>query len=329
MAATSIGVSSCTASKEYADRGAGGAAGASEGGSAGDVDTGGGANTGSSVASGGHGGTKTASDAAGGAGAGAAGEAGAPGHGSGDGGHDSGDGGHDSGDGGSSTSGQCGAGSDGDLCGEVICDLAFGECTADDPCALTGMMSRTCIARKCTAGECQESEIVQTESCTRVTDNHPCKDPICSEWSECSYGSECVNVGSRTQTCTTFTCLAGACQGVSNEEADTVGCARDTNGRQCGDNYCGSCSFENSCDSQSEKWCVASSCGGGTCNENGFNSVSGCPTQTVCTPGTTQDCFVFDANGCGGVGAYCTGTQTCNGACGWNACVRVAGGCLC
>lgn len=325
LAFTAVSVSGCTSSKEYADRGAGGAAGASEseggagapsGGNGGSSGSGGNGSSNDSGGnggdndSGGNGGNATATDAGGSAGSG--GEAGAPGY------------------GGSSTSEQCGEGSDDAPCGERLCDTAFGECTADDVCALTGQVNRTCTEWRCQAGKCRLTEVTDTAPCERNPEGVTCRAPECTEWGACSYDSTCTNSGTRTRTCTTYSCAAGACQAEQKEEPDSAGCARNTDGDPCGSGSCGSCGYANGCDTQSDKWCYEYVCGGGTCNENGYSSSYGCPSRAIeCSPGTTQTCSVPDEDVCNGAPGYCTGSKTCSDSCTWNACMRVAGGCFC
>lgn len=334
-------VSACTASKEYADRVDDGAAGSpSEGngdggtssdgtGDGGNRANGGKGHGGSSGSggdepssdAGGSGGDEPSSDA-GGSASGASGgseasggEAGATDPGS-------------SGLGGSA-SGQCGAGSDGNPCGEPKTCTAFSPCTAEDVCALTGEQSRTCTEWKCEAGECREHVTVDPAVCDRQTEENPCGDVECGEWSECTYEGLCSNGGFRTRSCNDHRCVAGVCQAVPREETDSAGCTRNTDGASCGDSNCASCSFANSCDAQAEKWCTNRRCSGGACTTQGFSSTTNCPTQEVCSPGAQRSCRYWDDDVCDGSGGLCTGRETCNDACGWNACVRVPGGCAC
>jgi hypothetical protein len=127
-------------------------------------------------------------------------------------------------------------------------------------------------------------------------------------WSACSYGATCDNSGSRTRSVMTPTCAAGACSVVTTSQNDTSGCARNTNGTNCGTNEAcnnGTCACAPACASKN---CGPDGCGGscGSCSGGNYYCDG---TQTCqCTPNA----------GCvsgGGVGNVCGADDGCGGPC--------------
>src|SRR5690606_29937485 len=73
--------------------------------------------------------------------------------------------------------------------------------------------------------------------------NHESNGTVCGtevcDWNTCSYSNICSNWGSRSGTCTSFTCSGGACMQSTRSATDERGCDRDTDGRGCA--TCSSC----------------------------------------------------------------------------------------
>ena len=86
-----------------------------------------------------------------------------------------------------------------------------------------------------------------------------CASGSCGAWSACTFSGTCSNTGTRTRTCTAYTCGGGTCGGTSSTQTDTTSCTRNTDGTACGIG------------------CNAS-CSSGLCTDH-------CPVKTVCMCG--------------------------------------------
>lgn len=94
---------------------------------------------------------------------------------------------------------------------------------------------------------------------------------VCGELGDCAYSSSnsCDEVGTRTQSCSDFTCQAGQC--VEGEPYDQESeCTRDTDGDMCDTTdveSCGSCTYSSTCDETGTKECTCTrySCSGQGC----------------------------------------------------------------
>ncbi|MDQ3031447.1 MAG: hypothetical protein M3Y87_03450 [Myxococcota bacterium] len=201
--------------------------------------------------------------------------------------------------------------SDVDCPGEMIGD--FGACEHDpgDVCATDGTRARTVRSYACApSGTCERSERIETEPCTRTTDGASCGDAAVGPWSACTYPSACGEAGTRSRTVTMPVCTSGSCGTASILETDASGCARSTDGIECGP-------------VMREGW---SSCGGfaGTCGERGTQSrvvrtptcaSEACVTMTADeTRSCTRD---TDGRSCGarscGAWSACFSGSSCSG----------------
>ncbi|MEM9863508.1 MAG: hypothetical protein AAF938_18070 [Myxococcota bacterium] len=90
----------------------------------------------------------------------------------------------------------CSVDTDGDTCGSGFSCPSFGACQFSNTCATSGTRSRTCTRQMCASGTCQSMNEVQSEGCSRGSQNGQtcsgCGTPVC----ECGGGS----CGPRTTT---------------------------------------------------------------------------------------------------------------------------------
>jgi hypothetical protein len=147
----------------------------------------------------------------------------------------------------------------------------YGTC-ASSGCATNGMQSRTKTDKKCDgSGTCGSVDAVESQMCTRVTENTSCGAVVAGAWSACAYSdATCSTTGSRTRSISTPLCMAGACAMVQSTETDTAGCARPTNNTSCGASaysaYSG-CGYAQTCSTSGSRTRVRTDrvCASGAC----------------------------------------------------------------
>jgi hypothetical protein len=114
---------------------------------------------------------------------------------------------------------------------------AWGDCTYSTQCVESGSQARTCTDYTCNlAGECVQSNPIETQPCTRDTDGNTCGagNTWCGSWGTCSYSSTCDETASQSRSCYRDGCVDGACGAVfTHSEAQNCG-TRDTDGDRCG-----------------------------------------------------------------------------------------------
>lgn len=123
-------------------------------------------------------------------------------------------------------------------CGPVQECGGYGACTAfSSVCDESGQQSRTCTDFTCQSGACVESApYANTRSCTRDTDGDTCAADTVTDCGGCVYGGgTCDETGTRTCTCTSFSCGGGACVASPTScSQPSASCDRDTDGDTCG-----------------------------------------------------------------------------------------------
>jgi hypothetical protein len=156
--------------------------------------------------------------------------------------------------------------SEGDQCNNGVCDGATGNCV--------------------------QAPAFEGEDCGGVT--------TCGGFSGCEFdpADVCDEAGTKSRTCTDFTCQAGACVGADRNEEEA--CSRDTDGDTCGGTTCGGfggCTdFSDVCDESGMRYrdCTRRECGGGACTPIDFTDGTSCNRGS--TDGThcaEDDCGAF------------------------------------
>lgn len=175
-------------------------------------------------------------------------------------------------------------------CGAETSCGNFGACEADSgTCPTTGTRSRTCNDFTCQSGTCtMGAAYTDTESCAFDSTGDSCGNMTVTDCAPCEYGSKCAESGSRSCTCTEFTCAGGSCESIQTSCQQP--CSRSTDGDSCGSettcgNY-GPCTYSSDCDNSGSKsrTCNDFTCSSGTCTEG--------PNYTdtaTCTRITTND----------------------------------------
>lgn len=125
----------------------------------------------------------------------------------------------------------------------------------------------------------------QTGGCsyTMLANGTTCASTTCGDWDTCDWDGPCSNSGSRSRTCTDYTCQTGTC--TPSQRQDPGDCSRTVaNGTSCSGGYC--CSQS----------CVARNnvhhCGscGIDCGSDDCVELHGTANQYSCTCYSTQIC---------------------------------------
>lgn len=123
----------------------------------------------------------------------------------------------------------------GDTCSATTCG-AFGACGGfTGTCGESGTQSQTCTKFTCGGGQCNPATFTQSQGCTRNTDGTVCGSPTVTNCGACtgSGNGGCLDNGTQTCTCTTFTCVGGACP-PSSSSCTQTGCSALAQGDVCG-----------------------------------------------------------------------------------------------
>ncbi|MEW6431281.1 MAG: hypothetical protein AB1730_07205 [Myxococcota bacterium] len=159
----------------------------------------------------------------------------------------------------------CARNTNGSSCGTTQYG-SYTTCSYSDTCSNSGSRTRSVTTYTCQAGTCNASTSTETDTmgCSRNTNGQSCGTTQYGAWSACNYAATCDNSGSRTRSVTTFTCNAGTCGSNGSTETDTSGCARNTDGTECGTPTLGPCTcFTPDCikyRSETTYTCSAGSC---------------------------------------------------------------------
>ncbi len=182
-------------------------------------------------------------------------------------------------------------------CGSVTFG-AYTACSYTATCSTAGTRTRTRTDPLCASGTCSAAQSTETDSagCTRSTTNVSCGAATFGPYGTCTFGSTCVESGTRTRTRTDPVCQSGACGSTTATENDSTGCARTTVGQSCGTTSTGAygaCSYAGACSASGTRSRTVSTftCGSGACNTSTMteNDTAGCArTTTGNSCGTTQ-----------------------------------------
>lgn len=196
----------------------------------------------------------------------------------------------------------CDRNTDATACDAPNCG-AYGACAYDAGiCDNSGVRSRACTPRVCQTGTCAEGAPYtdsDTTGCARDTRGNECAKTVCGEYGACTYGSDCVNNGERSRTCTPQVCENEQCVGSTPyHEPITDGCNRNTSGRPCGEDSCsdwGACQYADPCSESGtqSRTCQAQLCSSGKCALGTAWTESGACTRSTegNTCGTTRCCL--------------------------------------
>ncbi|RVU46829.1 hypothetical protein EA187_06760 [Lujinxingia sediminis] len=193
-------------------------------------------------------------------------------------------------------------------------DCDFGEGT----CAEVGTQTRTVTTSSCgDAMTCEVSEEVQTQECTRQTDDQTCGETVTGEWGACQGAGEqgvCTTEGQRRRVITSYVCADGGCEVVEEEEFEA--CVLDTNAQACGAPEAGAWSacggFDSVCDQDGTRSRTVTyfECDGGDCNERVDTETETCLRATTGASCGEETYSPWSA--CEGFSGVCgqTGTQS-------------------
>ncbi len=176
----------------------------------------------------------------------------------------------------------------GTLCG------SYGSCSgsvAYPNCSASGIQT----APTCNSGSCSGST---SRSCVVYASfGTSCGSTSYGTCGSCTYSSTCTNIGSGTQSYTSYACNgSGSC--ISGSGTQSCSCTRNTNGTACGSYSVSACSGSNYCSTANYV------CSSGSCS---FSSYSGC---TACTCGCscgTSSCGCSTVYNC----SRCSDTYAC------------------
>ena len=207
------------------------------------------------------------------------------------------------------TSDGCDRSTDGDGCGSGTCD-DWGSCDYGDTCAETGVQERTCYEQVCSNSSCIQESYTETQNCSRSTDGVQCDDDEYGDWSDCSYGNDCSQSGSRGREVTTFACASGSCESTGSFELDLDSCSRNTDGDTCGDTdwdpWSGCLTDGQSCTGTETRQGTELTCDGGSCVENSITDERSCTANSgspcTCSGGSFGTCTSFGTCDCSGSG---------------------------
>jgi len=173
------------------------------------------------------------------------------------------------------------------------CDLEAGVCVFTD--VDCGGEDDDCNRGVCDpeSGACVKQPTSEGMKCGAETE--------CGVFSDCAYeAGTCDESGTRSQDCTDYKCMAGACAGTLRVVPQD--CSRGTEGDNCGATTCGGFSacegFTDTCDEDAFKLrdCTAYECAGGACTGLGFAQSVRCTRgDRDGTPCGIQFCTVFTA----------------------------------
>jgi hypothetical protein len=146
-------------------------------------------------------------------------------------------------------------------CGQVSECGGYGACQGfGSVCDESGQQSRTCTDFTCQAGACVESApYSDTRSCARDTDGDSCGSDTVTDCGGCVYSAgTCDETGTRSCTCTSFSCGSGACvASPSSCSQPSASCDRDTDGDECGCSTTLQCCNQGSCSQSCGGFCEA------------------------------------------------------------------------
>ncbi|TXD38705.1 hypothetical protein FRC96_07130 [Lujinxingia vulgaris] len=193
-------------------------------------------------------------------------------------------------------------------------DCDFGE----SACAEVGTQTRTVTTYSCgDAMTCEVNEAVETQECTRQTDDLECGETVIGEWGACQGAGEqgvCTTEGERRRVITSYVCAEGGCEVVEEEEFEA--CVLDTDAQACGAPETGEWSacggFDSVCDQDGTRSRTVTyfECDGGECNERVDTETESCLRAT--TGVSCGDETYGDWSACEGFSGVCgqTGTQS-------------------
>ena len=164
----------------------------------------------------------------------------------------------------------------------------------DGICGTAGTRTRTITEYSCSRGVCNESERVQTGSCSRtIPGSFECAEDEESDVQACvSTGDSCSLSGQQLYTLTEWRCSAGSCRANPSTEMRT--CTRSTQNDSCDDGL-----FCNGSDS----------CAGGSCRSGGDPCRS---RGQLCDEDNNSCVDCFRNSDCSDDGLFCNGSEFCN-----------------
>lgn len=184
----------------------------------------------------------------------------------------------------------CARSQDGSSCGSPSYG-SYGACSYANGCSNSGSRTRSVTTYACGGGSCNPSSGTETDTagCGRNQDGTSCGTTVLGTYGSCSYGSLCLNSGSRTRSNTTYTCGGGACNTGSMTETDTTGCNRNTEGNNCGVPSCGTCTSGCNCDCERTQNCNGLRCSAQACVSQSWQQSCGtCTGCNQCVKGETR-----------------------------------------
>lgn len=168
------------------------------------------------------------------------------------------------------------------------------------------------FSSECARGVCGAEKVCTTAP---ILEGDPCGvKEGCAAYSSCAYADECISGGSRSRTCTAYTCQSGSClPSSSREEMDTTGCDRNADGQWCGEKVVcedySACSYDSTCDNDGSRTrtCYPFVCASGMC-------IKGTPFAETDTAGCIRntDTSVCDTSVCEEYGACTYEKGTCD-----------------
>ncbi|HEY8428488.1 MAG TPA: hypothetical protein VIL20_08950 [Sandaracinaceae bacterium] len=211
-------------------------------------------------------------------------------------------------------------------CGDPIYGAWSACADFSDICDETGTQSRSVTTFTCVSGTCTPSTTTETQACTRDTDGTSCGSTTCGSWGSCGgFSDVCDETGTRSRTCTDYTCSGGVCAETTRSESQS--CTRDTDGTSCGSTTCGSwgtCGgFSDICDETGTQTrsCTDYACAAGSCSGSTRTESRSCTRDTDGAP-CSDGLWCTEGDRC--VGGFCAPGFD---ACGGGECVCTPSGC--
>ncbi|MCE9577708.1 MAG: hypothetical protein K8W52_31450 [Deltaproteobacteria bacterium] len=149
----------------------------------------------------------------------------------------------------------------GDSCNAGACDMATGNCIKvpinenqacgaqsctdfdacggfAETCDSTGTQSRTCTTPTCQAGACNPVDAVETQDCSRITEDTTCQPSTVTGCGACGMATNSgCGPGTQSCVCTDYTCKSDTCTPTANACAQT--CTELSEGDVCASVLCG------------------------------------------------------------------------------------------
>lgn len=137
----------------------------------------------------------------------------------------------------------CMRSTDGDACG-MPTTSPWSACMVGATCGMSGMQSRTTMTPTCSGGACMVTTTSESQTCTPSgsTGTLTCGTTTCGSWSACmqTMSGTCDRTGTQTRSCSTPSCVSGACTGTATT-TETQACNASVNGNACTTTSCSSC----------------------------------------------------------------------------------------